>query len=363
MYGTITRRVFIQGALAASTALASGPFVWVRRTAASWERGSPVHPHIDPLRVVAVEDPSMTRARETRCDWGRQEELVVAQRVWENMDRMACSLAGQRHPRDAWGAIFIKPPGKAWSETTVAIKVNHIGRQHSRSAVISRLCHAFVERGVRPSNIHIYDARHGEGMAQETPFRGLPSGVRIEGRWTGMGKTTFLPPPWRKGKGKTRCLDPLVDGSVDILVNVALCKGHRQRFGGFTMTMKNHLGTFSPRPAHMKESLLYLLSINQSKEVLGALDPKNGRVLFPRQQLCLVDGLWASRCGPRCGSSHQPNFLAMGVLSPVVDYMVATELRWKRMGWPVNMDALDQILNSFGFEGVRDSDGMQWVGT
>jgi hypothetical protein len=141
----------------------------------------------------------------------------------------------------------------------------------------------------------------------------------------------------------------LVDGTVDILINVALCKGHSDKFGGFTMTMKNHFGTFDPGPGHRGGAQDYLLAINQTPEVLGPMDARTGKVLYPRQQLCLVDALWASEGGPGGYPRYQPNFLAMGVLSPVVDYQLATKFRGEKMGWQPNMEATRRMLTDFGF--------------
>ncbi len=344
--GRMTRRQFIKQAGAAGAA-AAFPLVFARRTEAAWSSGSPVHPNVDDLRVVGLADDAMTRPG-IPGTWSGQEALVNREAVWDNLDRLACALALTQPPRDAWRSLFVKPPGKPWAETTVAVKTNHIGRQHTRSAVLSRLCHALVEDvGVRPSSIHIYDACHGSGMAGETPFSHLPAGVRVEDDWGGSSRRTRIPSLW-PGSGTSNCLEPLVDGSVDILVNIAMCKGHSRRFGGFTMTMKNHFGTFSPGPGHGHAGFEYLLAINQTPEILGRLDSRNGRVVLPRQQLCIVDALWASEDGPGCRPQAQPNFLAMGVFSPVVDYVVAKEFRAGRMGWSINDEAADRMLRAFG---------------
>ena len=186
-------------------------------------------------------------------------------------------------------------------------------------------------------------------MERSTPFAGLPEGCRIAGRWGGSSKLTPVPAPWRNGRSESECLKYLVDGSVDILINIAMCKGHSSKFGGFTMTMKNHFGTFSPSPGHERGSLDYLLAINQTPEILGPMDKRTGRVLYPRQQLCIVDALWASKGGPGGNPSHQSNFIAMGVLSPVVDYQMATRFRGERMGWKPNMKATRRFLAEFGY--------------
>jgi hypothetical protein len=115
------------------------------------------------------------------------------------------------------------------------------------------------------------------------------------------------------------------------------------------MTMKNHLGSFSPSPAHDGGGLDYLIAINKTPEILGAMDKRTGKVLYPRQQLCLVDALWASKRGPGGNPSSQPNFLAMGVLAPIVDYQLATWFRGERMGWQPNKKATRRMLSDFGY--------------
>jgi hypothetical protein len=349
-------------AMVGGAAVTAFPTIFLRKTAAGYAPGSPVHPHLDPLRVAAVTDPRMTSRMEPTCSWVEQEALVEREVVWENIDRLSCTLTGEKNPAQAWRTIFVRPPGKLWSETVVAVKTNHIAQQHTRSAVMSKICHTLAGvLGVRPFNIHIYDACHGDGMSRETPFSGLPEGCRIEDRWGGSTVTTALPAPWKNGGGKSRCLKHLVDGSVDILINISMCKGHSSRFGGFTMTMKNHLGTFSPRPAHRAGNQDYLIAINKSQEILGQMDPKSGKILYPRQQLCFVDALWASEGGPGGHPTHQPNFLAMGVLSPVVDYQVATQFRSKKMGWTLNREVASRMLEEFGFREADLSRGDKFL--
>jgi hypothetical protein len=344
----ISRRTFIKSAAFLGAAAAS-PLIFIPRARATWARKTPVHPNVDNLKVVGITDPQMIRGLEPSCDWARQDELVSPKVVSENMDRLACALVDTNKPEEAWPAIFAKPPGKAWSDVVVAVKTNHIARQHARSAVIAGVCRALTDRiGVRGSNIHIYDACHGGSMERDTPFKGLPEGTRIEGRWGGSNTRTSVPKPWSDSEEST-CIKHLVTGSVDILVNVALCKGHSSTFGGFTMTMKNHFGTFSPSPGHQSGAEDYLLAINQTPEILGALDQRTGRVLFPRQQLCIVDALWASKHGPGGHPSHQTNSVFMGVMSPVMDYLLATRFRGEKMGWGYQMEATRRMLTEFGF--------------
>jgi len=345
----ITRRGFIKKTMIMGGAITGFPTVFIPKARASWARQTIIHPNIDDLRVVGVTDPLMTSGVEPRAGWTRQNELVVTDMVWENMDKLASTLAKTRNPKEAWQAIFVKPPRKSWSDTVVAIKTNNISRQHTRSAVMAKICHTLTDViGVKPRNIHIYDAIHGKRMGSSTPFAGLPEGCRIEDKWGGIRRYTAVPEPWTNPEGRARCLDHLVDGSVDILINIAMCKGHSSRFGGFTMTMKNHFGTFLPSHGHDRGGQDYLLAINQTPEILGPMDKRTGKVLYPRQQLCLVDALWASKGGPGGNPGAQPNFLAMGVMSPVVDYLVATRFRGEKMGWKPNEKATRRMLTDFG---------------
>jgi hypothetical protein len=337
-------------ALILGAAVTGIPSVFIGRGRANPPLKIRVHPNVDNLRVVGITDAAMTREHKPHRSWAGQDELVVTKAVWENIDKLACGLVRTGDPSEAWRTIFLKPPRKSWSDTIVAIKTNNIARQHTRSAVMAKICHTLTGvMGVRPSNIYIYDACHGSGMKSDTPFSGLPEGTRIVDQWGGSTASTAVPEPWEDGEEESECLKHLVDGTVDILINIAMCKGHSSKFGGFTMTMKNHFGTFSPGPGHSWGSQDYLMAINRTKEILGPMEGKTGKVLFPRQQLCLVDALWASEGGPGGNPSHQPNFLAMGVLSPAVDYLVATAFRRDRMGWDINKKATRRMLTEFGY--------------
>ena len=309
-----------------------------------------VHPNVDNLRVVGITDTAMTKVSKPVSPWKVQNKIVVNDVVWENIDKLACGLAEVGNSTEAWRSIIIKPQRKSWSDTVVAIKTNNIAQQHTRSAVMSKICHTLTHAlGVSPFNIHIYDACHGRNMHKKTAFEGLPEGCRVEDKWGGSSTLTSIPKPWENGKGQSKCLSHLVNGSVDILINIAMCKGHSTKFGKFTMTMKNHFGTFDPGPGHAKGAQDYLIAINRTPEILGAMDRQSEKVLFPRQQLCLVDALWASKGGPGGNPTHQPNFLAMGVLSPIVDYQVATKFRSEKMGWQPNMQMAHRMLTDFGY--------------
>ncbi len=82
--------------------------------------------------------------------------------------------------------------------------------------------------------------------------------------------------------------------------------------------------------------------------ILGQMDG-SGKVLFPRQQLCLTDALWASSGGPTGTPSDQPNRLFMSAFGPALDYQVATKLRRDTMRWSINEGVTGRFLTEFGF--------------
>jgi hypothetical protein len=115
--------------------------------------------------------------------------------------------------------------------------------------------------------------------------------------------------------------------------------------------MKNHFGTFDPSPSHTGGGGAdYLIALNKTPQILGEMDRTTGKVLFPRQQLVLVDCLWASDPGPSGESTHQPNRLFMGTLPAVVDYQVATKFRRDAMGWKTNSALATRFLTEFGYQ-------------
>jgi hypothetical protein len=345
----MSRRGFLKHSITGAAVFGIAPHLVFPVSAPGAGKGTSPHPNVGGLRVAGLHDPGMTREVVPVCPWHHQEKLVIAHAVEENLDRMALALTDEARVQDAWKAIFLKPPGKSWSDVIVAIKTNNIARQHTRSAVMGKICRVLVEQmNIRANHIFIYDGTHGADLAEKTPFTGLPEGCRIVGKWGRINTAVPVPAPWKGGAQEANCLKNLAVGNIDILINIALCKGHRDTFGGFTMTMKNHLGTFDPKWAHKSGGTEYLLAINKTPQILGDLSVKSGEVLFPRQQLCVVDALWASEKGPSCDTSCQPNRLYMGTFSPVLDYQVATQFRKGIMGWAVNEEVAERFLTEFG---------------
>ena len=348
----VSRRSFIKISAAGAASMGLSPTIFVPRPADPSEGGFEYNPNLNPFRVAGVHDPSMTTGKEPDSPWRVQNGLVKAEAVETNIERLACALTEEKRPKDAWKSIFLKPAKKAWGDVTVAVKTNNIAQQHTRSAVMAKICKVLnKEIGIKAGNIFIYDSCHGKDMLKKTPFAGLPDGCNIMSLWGGFSGKAPVGRPWMDGKKTAECLSSLVEGKIDIVVNIAMCKGHYPQFGHFTMSMKTHLGTFSPRPhAHVDGATDYLFAINKTPLILGEMDSKKKKVLFPRQQLCLIDSLWASEDGPMCNSSAQPNRMFMGVFSPVLDYQVAQLFRKKVMGWPVDEAVCGRFLSEFGIK-------------
>ena len=345
----VSRRDLLKRAALGALALSVAPTIFIPRREQVYAAAEEVHPNISPLRVVGVRDAGMVKGTSTNTGWDVHDPLVVAEAVNDNVDRMAMALAQEKSAADAWKKILLKPAAKSWGDVVVAIKTNQIAEQRTRSAVMAKVCHVLTDQmGVKGANIFIYDACHGDSM-KGNPWKGLPQGVTMAGKWGGSNLDTSVTGP--NGPVRTQCLDHLVKGEVDMLINIALCKGHSAEFGGFTMCMKNHFGTFNPGPGHARGSggANYVIAINRAPEVLGRLDPISGKVLFPRNQLCIVDGLWIEQAGPGGLPSNQANMLLMGTFAPAMDYVGALRVRRDMMGWRVNEQVLAQVSKEFGF--------------
>lgn len=361
----MSRRQFVKVTAGGALAWSALPTIIGARHAAGYQPGGRIHPNMDPLRVVGITDPAMVSGANPSAPVAAQDQMVVADVIGENIDRMALALAEERNVSDAWKKILVKPAGKSWSDVVVAVKINQIAQPRIRPPVVGKVCHVLTDvLGVKGSNIHVYDARNGSGIQEENRFRDLPEGVHLADKWGGITTKAPIPVPWpgdldpaglngvKEGQGAAPCAAPLAEGKVDILVNIALSKGHRPKYGGFTMTCKNHYGTFHPfhgtEERDHEDATDYLLAINKSEAILGQQDER-GSVTFPRQQLCIVDAIWAIRRGMAGNPNAQPNALFIGTFGPAVDFQVATKFRKARLGWPVDEGVVSRFLTDFGF--------------
>lgn len=344
----------------------------------------PVVADIPELRVVYSADAAMLTGTPTSWDYYNQNRYVDTAQVAASLDQMAMALARRDTAAEAWHAIFSKPAAKSWNQVKVGIKVNTVYYMCiPRYAVLLKICKVLIdELGVSGSNICIFDsdltahAGHAAGVsgtyAANTNTHPFPVGVRISANlFSGQESTVAVP---GGVISPVRCLKDLVDGTVDILVNVGVNKGHYQA-GNVTLCQKNNIGAvklFCPgktapigQGIYTEGSAEDLVAINQCEAFMG------GRPR--RQQLCIMDSLWAMRQGPANGGiTHEPCILAMGLHPGAVDYLVEKKIRDEIMGCPsARQEDINTFITGYGYSDTErvnltelapeDNDGKGWV--
>ena len=315
----------------------------------AWSDGMQVNPEIDNRIVVCCHDPQMfiNEQQAGAADtFQKQNSVINTSRVEGNMDGMAIALSGKNSAQEAWATIFRKPSSKQWSEVKAAIKVNCIYTGiMPRIAIVGKVCKVLVQLGMNPANITIYDSCDGaSGNGKYTPYTNgidLPSEVVVSQERKNNNSTSPIP----VGSSTLNCTNIVLNS--DILINCAVNKGHSQEDkGGFTLSMKNHTGTLKFSCPNLQE----MIDENKSDAILGG-DPV-------RQQLCIVDSLWAAVRGPFDAPSHLPGRIAMGTFGPAVDISVARKIREEVMNARNhNNTAIQSILTSFSLT----ENELQWV--
>jgi hypothetical protein len=299
-----------------------------------------VNPDIDNLRVVCGVNTAMVRQDPSSWDMAGQNDPVDGAQIDRTLDAMAISLSRKTGASDAWKLIFRKPESKTWPAVKAAIKVNCIGKNHPRVAVVNKICVELNRLGVEYGNIYIYDGSHNAGPLY-TAFvgKGLPAGVIVSDKNKAMGGTMEMAIPDKKN-GAYECTRMIADGSIDILVNVALNKSHDTSFGKTTMTLKNHAGTFPPHHIHLGGGFDYILAFSKSNALWGGTPV--------RQQLCVVDSIWGSaKGGPFTIPDKRLDRLVMGTFSGAIDYLTAKKIREPLMG--VDHGPIDRFVKEFGY--------------
>jgi hypothetical protein len=264
-------------------------------TSAGWRTGLKINPSIDNFRVVSCYDESMV-VNKIADTFARQNEGVNTTIIAQNMDNMAIRLTLRSTAADAWSAIFQRPANKPWNQVKAAIKVNcsYVGNM-PRIAVVNKVCVELISLGMLPQNITIYDScANAWGVGKYTdasgnPVTGLSGGVIV----SNTDLTTDAGPTVPIGSETLQCSsviaqknsDATISYLPDILINCAVNKGNDNAYGGFTMAMKNHIGTIKYACPTAQE----LIDINQSEAIIG-----QGTATVP------ADSSFASstRCGP-----------------------------------------------------------------
>lgn len=156
------------------------------------------------------------------------------------------------------------------------------------------------------------------------------------------------------------CVRELADGSMDILINLAVNKGHGiKEYGNYTACLKNHIGTLVfnhpnqkrdvwPETLPSSERLPLLADMNKSSAIMGGVPT--------RQQLCFVDSIWGSNNSNVPGNEDIVHLyrLVMGTHPALVDYLLVKDIRANKDIMPdareINWDALNQFMDSFGYD-------------
>ena len=248
------------------------------------------------------------------------------------------------------GNHFQETGFKTWAQVKVAMKVNKTSSTgKARPAVINKICDVLNGLGVPYGNIILFDG-HGYGLGNDVPAvydpfvgNGLPAATVISQNMgsagAGMGGEVTASINGVNGYGAPTYL---CDGTIDILVNMAVNKGQNVQCAGFTCASKNHFGTFLPPVINHDDynSLIGLIStINKCSGIIGGTPVK--------QQLIVVDSLWTQIFGP-CEVSdsaiQRTDCLVMGTCAPMVDYLVAQKIRVEMMKVNTVKDPGQQVL-------------------
>jgi hypothetical protein len=310
-----------------------------------------INPNISNLRVVGCVDTTMTTGVPKSMEFAVQNAAVNSARVQVDMDAMAMALAQKDTPEDAWKTIFRS--SKDWASTVVAVKVNAVeSKQTAHLAILKRLSDLFIGWGVQPKNFIVYDGSadavsiFGSSFSATDKSKiagvvGAPSGQ--SGDLLGGWKDVPLP----NGSPTTACAANIANGTVDILVNIANNKGHdRQSYT--TLCLKNHYGTFRPDTNH-RDLINLIINENKSDAIIGGTPM--------RQQLCILDSIFASKVGPTGTPDTMPCYLVMGTFAGAVDYLTTKKVREGVLKYSHNSPDVDTFITGFGYS----TGDPQWI--
>ena len=302
-----------------------------------WVNGMQINPAIDNKRVICCHDTTMLTATPANTSWANQNANVDAKRVGDNLDQMAMLLTGKTTALAAWSTIF-QFGSKAPASIRVAMKANGIGSNTTnrpRTAIYKKICDVLIDQlGVLPANIILYDACDDASVyytvspTDSTQIRAATVSVRA----ASLGGFKAVAIANARAANSISCPADLVDGNIDILVNIAACKSHfgtgnHFNYGSCTLCMKNHFGTFTDGTKPQWSNNLHvpndgatppppplaLFEINKHSAILGGSPV--------RQQICIVDALFSNGAsGPGGGFDNRTDRLVMGTFAPIVDY-------------------------------------------
>lgn len=302
-------------------------------------------------------DVPMNRAR-----FAEQNSGLDTARVESDMDACAVTLCGgSMSASEAWSTIF-RNGTKDWSTVKVAVLLDTLSLFPVHVPLVGKICKVFAGLGVSATNIILYDGQgyvwdyENKEVAAGVPYlygpyvgNGIPEGVVLSNGFDALGglTTAEVPEPFA---GEYRCAKSIAEGAVDIIVNIATNKSEGDLVNDTALCLYNHFGgTFVRRPRSVFEGmdiLNYMMAVNKSDAVIGG-EP-------PRQQLCIVDSIWANHCCGPYGThlqkytiDRQPNRIIMGTCAPLVDGATIRGLRRKMMAHVEGFSA--RFMIDFGY--------------
>ena len=337
------------------------------QTTGGWVDGMQINPAIDNKRVICCHDTTMLTATPTNTSFTSQNAAVDATKVAANLDEMAMQLAQKTTAADAWSTIFRS--SKPWASTKVAIKTNAIlgtNGNHPRVAIIKKICDVFVDQFKVPAaNIILYDA-NSDASTCYTSYASLTDATKIRATVSKYGQSLngMKAATITSADRAISVVADLVDGVIDILVDIAVVKVHSgpgtsYSFGSCSLCMKNHLGTFINNGTDANPSstglhtLNAILEINKHPAILGG-NPV-------RQQLCIVDSLLANGNGAGGSFDTRVDRIVMGTFAPTVDYCTATNIMTTVMNKPDRNNNLSKFITSFGYAATDVMDWNEYV--
>jgi hypothetical protein len=217
----------------------------------------------------------------------------------------------------------------------------------ARVAVIEKFCRVMAGLGVPAANVFIYDGNNqfGGSISSYKTYFSTTDTSKIPGVVCNLndelGGTASAALP---DGSSAECTANIAKGKVDILINIANNKGHAL-FGGSTLCMKNHFGTFVPPSMsdhnNLSKMSSYTFNINKSDAILGGTPV--------RQQLCFVDSLIANKASNSGTPEAIPAYLVMGTFAPAVDYLTVKKIREGVMSATHDSSLVNSFMTSFGY--------------
>jgi hypothetical protein len=365
------RRDFLKTAVAGAAGAVGLGALRIERvfaqTTGGWVDGMQINPAIDNKRVICCHDTTMLTTTPANTSFTNQNASVDAAKVAANLDQMAMQLAQKTTAADAWSTIFRS--SKPWASTKVAIKTNAIlgtNGNHPRVATIKKICDVFVDQFKVPAaNIILYDA-NSDASTCYTSYASLTDATKIRASVSKYGQSLggMKAVTITSADRAISAVGDLVDGVIDILVDIAVVKVHSgpgtsYSFGSCSLCMKNHLGTFINNGTDANPSstglhtLNAILEINKHPAILGG-NPV-------RQQLCIVDALLANGNGAGGSFDTRVDRIVMGTFAPAVDYLTATKIMTDVMNKPDRNNNLSKFITSFGYAATEVLDWNEYV--